>query len=42
MPTNSVPEIQRCSLTTVVLQLLALGVEDPLNFDFMDKPPAEV
>ena len=31
-----------CSLTTVVLQLLALGVQDPLHFDFMDKPPAEV
>ena len=31
-----------CSLTTVILQLLALGVQDPLNFDFMDKPPVEV
>ena len=31
-----------CSLTTVVLQLLALGVQDPLHFDFMDKPPTEV
>jgi HrpA-like RNA helicase len=35
-------KILGCSLTTVVLQLLALGVQDPLNFDFMDKPPTEV
>jgi len=25
-----------------VLQLLALGVQDPLHFDFMDKPPVEL
>ncbi|XP_046640656.1 ATP-dependent RNA helicase DHX33-like [Daphnia pulicaria] len=42
MAPNPIPEIQRCSLTTVVLQLLALGVQDPLNFDFMDKPPTEL
>ncbi|KAI9563591.1 hypothetical protein GHT06_011055 [Daphnia sinensis] len=42
MAPNAVPEIQRCSLTTVVLQLLALGVQDPLHFDFMDKPPTEL
>jgi len=42
MSPNAVPEIQRCSLTTVILQLLALGVQDPLNFDFMDKPPVEL
>ena len=33
------PEIQQVRLTSVVLQLKALGVEDPLSFDFMDKPP---
>ena len=38
MAPNPVPEIQRCSLTTDVLQLLALGVQDSLHFDFMDKP----
>ncbi|KZS16763.1 putative ATP-dependent RNA Helicase DHX33 [Daphnia magna] len=42
MAPNAIPEIQRCSLTTVVLQLLALGVQDPLHFDFMDKPPTEL
>uniref|UniRef100_A0AAY4E908 RNA helicase n=1 Tax=Denticeps clupeoides TaxID=299321 RepID=A0AAY4E908_9TELE len=37
----TVPEIQRCNLTSVVLQLLALGISDVLNFDFMSKPPPE-
>jgi ATP-dependent RNA helicase DHX33 len=42
MPSVAVPEIQRCSLSSVVLQLLALGIQDPANFDFMDKPPPEL
>ncbi|KAL4517246.1 hypothetical protein Ndes2437B_g06850 [Nannochloris sp. 'desiccata'] len=33
------PEIKRANLTTVVLQLKALGIPDPLSFDFMDPPP---
>jgi hypothetical protein len=33
------PDIQQVRLTSVVLQLKALGVPDPLRFDFMDKPP---
>lgn len=33
------PEIRRANLATVVLQLKALGVADPLSFDFMDPPP---
>lgn len=28
----------RCNLAGVILQLLALGVPDVLNFDFMSKP----
>ncbi|KAI0240506.1 ATP-dependent RNA helicase DHX33 [Lamellibrachia satsuma] len=35
---NALPEIQRCNLASVVLQLLALGISDVLSFDFMDKP----
>lgn len=35
-----IPEIQRCSLAGVALQLLAIGV-DITTFDFMDKPPKE-
>ncbi|KXZ53924.1 hypothetical protein GPECTOR_6g842 [Gonium pectorale] len=33
------PEITRCNLASVVLQLKAMGIEDVLGFDFMDPPP---
>lgn len=36
---NTVPEIKRCSLTSVVLQMKGLGIVDCLDFEFMDKPP---
>ena len=35
------PEIKRCNIASVVLQLKALGVDDVLHFDFMDPPPRE-
>lgn len=35
------PEIQRISLGAIVLQLKAIGVADPLAFDFIDPPPRE-
>ncbi|KAJ1892269.1 ATP-dependent RNA helicase [Kickxella alabastrina] len=38
LPEDSVPEIKRCQLTMVVLQLKAAGVRDPMQFDFMDRP----
>uniref|UniRef100_T1IZ17 RNA helicase n=1 Tax=Strigamia maritima TaxID=126957 RepID=T1IZ17_STRMM len=38
---NSSPEIQRCSLASIVLQILVLGIDDPHKFDFMDKPTPE-
>ncbi|XP_056451575.1 ATP-dependent RNA helicase DHX33-like [Gadus chalcogrammus] len=34
----TVPEIQRCNLSGVILHLMALGIPDVLNFDFMSKP----
>ena len=37
----TVPEIQRCSLSSVVLQLMALGVNKLQHFDFMDCPSGE-
>ncbi|XP_034406621.1 ATP-dependent RNA helicase DHX33 [Cyclopterus lumpus] len=37
----TVPEIQRCNLASVMLQLMALGVPDVTNFDFMSKPSPE-
>eukprot|EP00889_Picochlorum_renovo_P008565 jgi/Picre1/35595/NNA_003056.t1 len=33
------PEIKRANLSSVVLQLKSMGIEDPLSFDFMDPPP---
>jgi len=38
---NTVPEIQRTNLSSVVLQLYSLGINDLIHFDFMDPPPAE-
>ncbi|GMH20498.1 hypothetical protein Nepgr_022339 [Nepenthes gracilis] len=35
---STVPEIKRCNLSNVVLQLKALGVDDIVGFDFMEKP----
>jgi pre-mRNA-splicing factor ATP-dependent RNA helicase DHX16 len=41
MEDNTVPEIQRTNMGNVVLMMKSLGINDLLNFDFMDKPPAE-
>lgn len=38
---NSEPEILHCPLTSVVLELLAMGVADLLTFDFMSAPSEE-
>jgi len=38
---NSVPEIQRTNLSNVVLLLKSLGVNNLLEFDFMDPPPED-
>ncbi|XP_010538374.1 PREDICTED: pre-mRNA-splicing factor ATP-dependent RNA helicase DEAH1-like [Tarenaya hassleriana] len=38
---NTMPEIQRTNLASVVLALKSLGINDLLCFDFMDPPPAE-
>ena len=36
---TTVPEIQRTNLANVVLLLKSLGVENLLQFHFMDPPP---
>jgi len=36
---DTVPEIQRTNLADTVLILKALGINDLLNFQFMDPPP---
>jgi ATP-dependent RNA helicase DDX35 len=38
---HSPPEMQRCSLAAVALQLKALGVDNLLRFDFLSPPPPE-
>jgi pre-mRNA-splicing factor ATP-dependent RNA helicase DHX38/PRP16 len=38
---NSIPEIQRTNLANIVLLLKSLGVQNLLQFEFMDPPPQE-
>lgn len=38
---NSIPEIQRQNLSLTILMLKAMGINDLLNFEFMDPPPAQ-
>ncbi len=38
---TNVPEIQRTNLSNVVLLLKSLGVQDLMQFHFMDPPPSE-
>lgn len=40
LPT-AVPEIQRTNLSSTLLSLKAMGINDLLSFDFMDAPPTE-
>jgi len=41
MADDTVPEIQRSNLASVVLSLKALGVNDLVGFDFVDPPASE-
>ena len=38
---NTTPEIQRTNLTGVILMLKSLGINDLIDFDFMDPPPTD-
>ena len=38
---SAVPEIQRSNLANIVLMLKAMGIDDLIEFDFMDKPPVQ-
>lgn len=40
LPPNTTPEILRTNLGSVVLLLMSLGINDIMNFDFLDAPPA--
>lgn len=35
------PEIKRCNLSNVILQLKALGVDNIMEFDFLEEPPRQ-
>jgi len=41
LPAHNPPEMQRCSLAAVTLQLKALGIQNVLRFDFLSPPPPE-
>jgi HrpA-like RNA helicase len=41
LKSTTTPEIQRCNLSSVVLQLMALGIEDVSSFEFLDAPLAQ-
>ena len=36
----TLPEIQRVSLASLVLQIKQLGITDVMGFDYLDRPPA--
>lgn len=38
---STIPEIQRTNLANTVLSLKAMGINDLLIFDFMDRPPTQ-
>jgi ATP-dependent RNA helicase DDX35 len=38
---NTIPEIRRTNLSSLVLQLKSLGIDNVLHFDFITPPPAE-
>lgn len=38
---NPIPDIQRQNLASTILMLKAMGINDLINFDFMDPPPSQ-
>jgi ATP-dependent RNA helicase DHX8/PRP22 len=42
MSPNTIPDIQRTNLAHTILMLKAMGINDLLNFDFMDPPPRQI
>ena len=39
---HNIPEMQRSDLSTVILQLKSIGIENVLHFDFLSPPSAEL
>lgn len=40
LPMATVPEVQRCDTSPIVLQLKALGIDNIVRFSFLSAPPA--
>ena len=38
MPNSTLPEIKRVNLTSTVLTLKSMNIDDILGFDFLDRP----
>lgn len=38
MKDSTIPEVTRCNVESVILDIMAMGITDPSQFDFMDKP----
>lgn len=41
LPLTTPPEITRTDMTTPILQLKSLGIDDLMKFDWVSSPPAE-
>ena len=41
LPANTVPEVQRSNMASVILQLKVLGIDNVLRFHFLSPPPAQ-
>lgn len=41
MPEKVIPELLRMDLSSFLLKLLGLGIQDVLAFEMLDKPPEE-
>lgn len=42
MASTTIPEILRINLSSIVLQLLTIGIKRVKEFDFVDKPNPDV
>ena len=41
LPDETTPEIKRCNLTNVILQMISMGVHNVEKFDFLEPPPQD-
>ena len=41
LPLRTTPEILRCDLSAAILTMKARGIDDVINFPFLDRPPRE-